>query len=196
MNGIKFDSPEEEMFFYWCEEAKEKGVIKDFVYHPESYRLTDPVKITEIIHYLTPAKREPRTKEKTTTLLQSLDYTPDFQILVEPKENDLFKEYGLKAPREFDKNTFWYTIDIKGMFSPHGDNEKFPVIQKIFYLTHNIYSNKVIPHKFFLKAWLPKARKEKGDLIFTDYKVLKDGTIKEQRKRKRFEACETFIEKY
>ena len=43
--GIVFDSVDEVEMMKWCEEAKREGFIKDFIYHPEPFLLSDSVSV-------------------------------------------------------------------------------------------------------------------------------------------------------
>jgi len=87
-------------------------------------------------------------------------------------------------------------IDTKGTFGRNKDAEKFPLIQKSLWHSKGIYANKVIPKHFFKQSWLPMPISKKEDPIWTDYKVLKNGTIKPQRKRSAYKNCLTYEEKY
>ena len=43
-NDIEFDSKEEREFFWWCEEARELGILTQFRYQHPTYTLSETVK--------------------------------------------------------------------------------------------------------------------------------------------------------
>ena len=157
---IQFRSTDEEMFWDWCVEAKELGIINSFEYEPETI---------EIIPKAT-AKRVKQLKTKSKPidkfLLHSLDYTPDFYI----RSKFNLERLGLIYD-SIDTNLehkYFYVIDVKGSFTKFNDGVKFSVIQKALYYIKQIFVNKLIVDKWFLKTFLPLRTKIKGDLIYTD----------------------------
>jgi hypothetical protein len=175
-HGLEFDSEEELCFYAWCIEARREGIITEFEYKPPSIEIYPTAKYT--------FNKQLKTKVKVIegTLLQDWNYSVDFKVY-----GDLSAFYtGINKLVPTD-GVYW--IDTKGTYSLFKDTEKFPLIQKALYHSKGIYANKLIPHKFFSKSWLPKPILQKGDPMYTDYKVLKNGTVKKQVPRSKYKKC-------
>jgi hypothetical protein len=145
------DSIEEVQFAHWLDEAKERGVVIRWDYHPEPFELSKKVSIYERKKYITPKKQIERTKTIKRCLARGHIYQADFKLLFDLHS---FKfSHGLIS---VDK--FTYYIDIKGAYHPNSDHKQlFSVNQKWVLQKHGVYVNKVIPEKFFKKTWVPKA---------------------------------------
>ena len=190
MRPQKFDSPDEAMFYSWCVEAVAKGVIEAFKYQPETMQIFDKV------HYQHEKQLKTKVKIEQKTALNGLSYTADFLI-----RGDLAKFHTPKEKIIFPKlipssGGLYFYIDIKGSYLQHNDAVKFSIMQKVIYHVKGIYINKIVPEKFFLKAWLPMPIQDKKDDIWTDYQVLKSGVVKQQKKRSKFKKCKTYNEKH
>lgn len=189
MKPVKFDSPEEEMFYSWCVEAKELGVIEHFEYQPISIQVFDKV------HYQHKKQLKTKVKIEKRIALNGLSYTPDFLIRGDLSKfhtptDKIIWPYTLPIGHQI---THYY-IDIKGSFSQHNDAVKFSIMQKIIYHQKGIYINKIVPEKFFLNSWLPLPIQKKDDHIWTNYKSMKNGRVNEQKKRSKFKDCKTYVE--
>jgi hypothetical protein len=142
-NGLEFDSPEEIEFYQWLEEAKEEGMIVNFRPHPENFELIPPASFYERVQLST------KTKIIKRSLMQDCCYVPDFVFTATP-------ELQRVNHRLFSPNNLEYWIDVKGKHSIYNDEEKFSIIQKLLWLRHGIYSNKVVPVKFFERTFVPR----------------------------------------
>lgn len=142
-DGIYFDSQEEVEFYHWCKEAEAHGYIKDFLYHAESYPLSDRVAVQE--------EKMLKTKVKTVEkfLLHPHEYTPDF--IIYPTEKFLEFDHDLRPYFEM------IFIDVKGGFGIYHNQREFSINQKWMYSKYGIFVNKVVPEKFFKRTWVPAA---------------------------------------
>lgn len=127
-NNIQFDSQEEIDFQKFLEEGKQIGLIKDWVYHPQSFILI-PKAVTLI-------------NGKTKVLYREHKYTPDWIFTASLKFDKL--NHGLKKNSD---NT--YIVDIKGMYNRHGGDRIFPLNAKLMYKEYQLHVNKLIPDLFF-----------------------------------------------
>ena len=157
---IKFRSTDEEMFWDWCVEAEKLGIIHNFEYEPYSI-LIIPKQTTKRIK-----KLKTKTKEIDKFLLAELSYTPDFVI----KSKFNLERLGLiyDSIDDNSEHKYEYIIDVKGMYSQNNDDVQFSVRRKALYYIKQIFVNKLIVDKWFLKTFLPLRTKVKGDLIYTD----------------------------
>lgn len=143
-----FVSKEELYFSWWLEDMKEAGFVEDYFYEPTTFLLCEKVvkEYTEIIELKTKTK----VNNKQITLLQDLQYTPDFKVVFR------------KIPGFFEKNFFiqnnvWW-VDCKGSFIGRNNNSAitFPLNQKFMYYRHGILVEKIIPQKLFKTSFTPK----------------------------------------
>ena len=147
-NGIVFDSEDEIQMMKWCEEAKNNGFIKDFIYHPEPFSLSDFV--YEHISSTKILKTKTIQETKRRTLLQPCTYKPDF-VLIEPIPfiHKLFR--GVSDEREV-------LIDIKGSFCVQtAQMQVFSIVRKWVYQKYEKFVNKVIIKDFFTKTFAPES---------------------------------------
>ena len=195
-NRDYFDSDEEFVFYLWLLEAKENKVVAEFYIKPIAIQIFDSVQYSYEKLTISKVKKIRKIKEIEGRLLNGLSYTPDFivQGALSSFHTGTYKLtkpcIGLVTPG------FQYVIDTKGTFGRNKDGEKFPLIQKALWHSKGIYANKLVPKYFFKQAWLPMPVSNKDDLIWTDYKVLKSGMVKQQRKRSIYKDCLTYDEKY
>lgn len=170
-DGIEMDSKEETHFAAWLDEAKDNGIITEWVYHPAPFTLFDKAEIHFLKTYLTKKLRQKKTKPVTRTLLQKHTYQPDFYF--EISENFKIEIKGLKTDCGF--GPYMY-VDIKGAFQPqHAKNEVFSINQKWLYQERGIYVHRVVPAKFFKETWVPiKFAYCKGRRVPTRVKTYKD----------------------
>lgn len=157
----EFDSEEEWLFFHWLKEAEEVGLISEIVYHPEPYLLMPNQKIAVL--------RQLKTKvvRKEVSLLQQVEFEIDFRFLVLPawKKQRFFKCLVSRPKPEILKEIseeLLYTgktdIDTKGAASKFSDGRDFSLRQKLLWLTHRTYVNKVVASSqhFFKRTWIPE----------------------------------------
>lgn len=141
-DGFRFDSREEQDFYYFLQEAVGSGMISAWSYHPQTIELAPKVTYFETVQMKT------KSKEVERHLLNGCEYTPDFTMM-------------LTAPRSYLLRPFFYGpelvwIDVKGKFSQHNDDVKFSLLQKWLYQKKKIYVHKLIPQKFFEQTFVPK----------------------------------------
>lgn len=193
-NREYFDSDEEFMFYCWLLEAKQVGIIEEFYIKPVTYNIFERVPYTYLKTSISKIKKMRTVKEKEGTLLHPWSYTPDFLVVGDLSifhtgthkiTHPIWKEYKQS-----------YVIDTKGTGANHGDDKKFPLIQKALWHSKGIYANKLVPKYFFKNAWLPMPVLKEKDLVWTNQVKLKSGKVKEQLKRSAFRKCMTFKEKY
>ena len=175
---IEFDSEEEELFWYYLEELKDKGFVDDFEYNTKSFTLSEPYKYTWL--------QELKTKEikKESTLLQGHIYTPDFYIVWNEKAKGIFYEllnfnkplnkipfiaqtgYTTGSHLLFNQEIFEIEtsiIEIKPAFDFKNMTRLSIINQKWMMEKHNIYIQKIIPVGkntcLFAKTFVPEKAK-------------------------------------
>ncbi len=161
----KFDSQEEQEFYWWCDEAFEAGLIECFRFHPKPWILSE--KITY------PVIKKLKTKTKTVDkhLFHPHIYTPDFVIVSE----------GVDGLERYGHNV--YVIDVKGGFSIYNNHREFSINQKWVWQKFGLYVNRVIPKKFFKKTWVPakailSPKQKKVRKCYVGFKTLSGEVIK------------------
>ena len=178
----KFDSDDEEIFYNWCVEAKNHGIIHSFVFHPEPIEIY-PEAIARVQKQL---KTKVKIEEKT--ILRPVTYQADFLIIgdisifnkgftyardkiftidmqepVQPEE--MIYQYGQKHAVTLPK----FLIDTKPSgFTKFNDDKSFSIIRKALWHSKGIYVNKLRLDKFFSSAWLPMPVLDKGDKVWTN----------------------------
>ena len=147
-------SKEEFEFLWWLIEGTKAGLIEpDWKYHPKTFTLAESQYVTQTTTKQLKTKVKVTTKEKS--ILQGVEYTPDFTLKVTPRFYEVFPNmvnYFMKPEKD---GTIW--IDTKGGFSgPHNNSAiTFPIKQKWLYQKTGIYVQKLIPKTFFKKNWVP-----------------------------------------
>jgi len=165
-NGEQYASKEEIYFSWFLDDLKELSHIKYTWYQPETFTLIPAPK------YCWTQKNVKSTTEKKGNIMDSLKYTPDFQIVwsrkgiedyvyILNKENISMRSRNRKpfvAIRDKDDTggDLISYVDVKGSFGQHGDAVKFPVLQKTIFLTKGIYVEKIVPKKLFAKTFYPE----------------------------------------
>lgn len=166
-DDILFASLEELEFYHWVQEAKAAGFIKEWIYQPSPYHLSDKKTVVKTVQLKT------KTKEVEKHLLHPHEYTPDFIIF--PAEDFQNLDHGLIST----SNTPSYVIDVKGTFQRNDGARAFSINQKWVMEKYNIYINKVIPEKFFKLTWVPEKcrfspKQKKLRQKYVNMKTLKD----------------------
>ena len=128
--GITFDSLDEIWMYEWLLDAKKAGLLKDFIYHPESILIV------------------PEYKEGKKTILHKSTYTPDFILIgIAKKLKPYFRESADKK----------YWIDIKGSFIVRGESKFFVLMTKVLWYLHKIFINKVVMQELCKKTFVPES---------------------------------------
>jgi len=142
---ISFDSNEEHEFNEWLLEAQDNDLIKNIIYQPKSFVLSNRVS----------CELQKKLKNKTKTIEYFLfhphKYTADFSFMViSNKISNLFV-----GTHRLDTNIIY--IDIKGSWNRHDGSRSFSINQKWVMEKYNIYVEKIIPNELFKKTWVPKS---------------------------------------
>jgi hypothetical protein len=151
---VDVDSNEEWYAFAFVCELHRLGLIKDFIYQPESFPLTPRMDYT-------PASLGGKPK-KPKFLFRPHVYTADFMFTAYLDGGLLgYFERGFKILADSvrtDPDTgrpvadVW--IDVKGTWM-HGA-ESFSINQKMVFDKHGVYINKTVPKEMFAKLGVPK----------------------------------------
>lgn len=147
-NNIVFDSVDEIGTYMWLEECLENKLIQGFIYHPDSFKITDPV-TKEIKVITTNNKGISKEKTKKITILRESSYTADFYVFGIDKS--LFDVLYTKD------GCAW--IDTKGKWSAKGlgkDGKYFSLVKKIIYKLYGIYINTFMCEDVFKKTFVPE----------------------------------------
>lgn len=147
-----FDSKEEEYFFWWLEEAKNHGLLTEFIFQPKPFNLFDKVKV----EYFEQLKT--KVKVKDSTLLREHKYQADFLIRWDSKwifklflpwdqvGNHFPNKVPFVANRSRKSDEFFSVVDVKGTFNQNDAWRRFAINQKWVFQNFNIYVQKLITH--------------------------------------------------
>jgi hypothetical protein len=140
----------EQMFHDWLVEAKAVGFVKWF-----GYTAGEPDSAIEVC----PAAETADGKK----IFNALRYTPDFVVRFDQMAEMHFasvigippmrRRQILDGLRRWDESL----VDVKGMFSPHGDAKYFPAIQKMMRHAKGRSIIKVVPEEWFRWTWCPES---------------------------------------
>jgi hypothetical protein len=148
--GYEFKSDEEKQFADWLEEAKVHGLVSSWEYEPITFDLI-PAKC-----YSESVQTKTKIKIVEKSLLNDLKYTPDFRVeLTDTGLKLLTQTFKKSICTAENPHIMW--VDTKGEFARNDGNRSFSIIQKVFYDTHKIYAEKVIPKKLFEKTFAPES---------------------------------------
>ena len=137
-----FDSNEERLVYDWLFFLKEKGYIIDF-----NKNIFDIIEITSKIE---------KCNKKCVSLLRPWTYTYDFKIEWNLTAHNLFyNSVSENGKGYFITNNNISYIDVKGNYTRRNrvTDITFPLVQKAVYHIHNIYIQKIVPIKLFLKLF-------------------------------------------
>jgi hypothetical protein len=171
--GRKFDSDEEVFFAMWLAELCEAGFVKTFTKIQEPIHLTHGLRLS--YEKTTQLKTKIKTEQKEFKLLNSSEYTPDFEIIwtIEGIKKFLFQlsENVLQLKREIAKKQgaivdptkalffsgeFNSTIvEIKPAFDQQNMERLFKNNQKFIWDKYKIFVNLVEPVALFKKTFMP-----------------------------------------
>jgi hypothetical protein len=189
-DGILMDSREEIWMAMWMEEAKKAGYIKSWkkctfpmmIFMPVSF---DYEKVTQL-------KTKVKKEWKKFTLLNDLEYTPDFiiewtqkgflkfvsrigkQILPINPSSWFYCGYDLDNPKELHHITH---VEVKPIFDRHGKTARFGIIQKILWHVKRIFVDLIIVEDLFKGTFMPQE-------AMNDFKYKKLPTGKNKGKKK------------
>jgi len=138
-SGITFDSPEEREMFWWCEEAQEHGLIREFKFQWPKLVVAERVKGRKPQYRDSAARQAPRI----ITLLREATYTVDFCIRGYDS-NPVVPEY----------------VDVKPGFTLRHDTARmFSLTRKWVYQKYDIVVHGLVPVDLFGRTFAPeKAR--------------------------------------
>lgn len=189
--GILMDSTEEVHFAHWLDDAIKAGWVEKWLYVTVPFQVCPPVKCPWV--KTTVLKTKTKVEEKEFTLLQDLEYTPDFKVkwtdkgmlkfvskiksesrneYIDPKSIFFcgywkFKDIAMSR-------TTW--VEVKPTFDMHGKISKFSVLQKILWTFKELFVDLIIPTDLFKETWMP-------DSIADDFKYKKSPTGKNKGKK-------------
>lgn len=148
-DGIEFDSQEEIHFYLWLSELKSAGFIKKFKKVTESIVICEPYVDTVV------KKSKERVKK---TILRSLSYTPDFEIVWNESAMNKFCLHDHSDGKIVVNSSMKSIIDVKGRYSGVYNNSgvTFPIIQKVLWQFKGILTQKIIPEELFEATFLPE----------------------------------------
>jgi hypothetical protein len=157
--GVEYDSPEETYMAMWLNSLQTAGYVHGW-------------KKADLSIEITPKKSNVYTdgkKKKSQSLLQHLEYTPDF--LIEWNENAkglFYNKLGEKITLPFISGHTLSWVEVKPAFDRSNMTRLFRQRQKILYHFQNIYVNLIIVEKLF-------------DSTFTPLELLKTKTGKDRK---------------
>ena len=141
------DSMEEVEFLQWLFEAHSLGIVTDFAYQPNSFLLTEKVDYVPMFA---------KDKRKLKSLFREHVYTADFKVVLSPKHLETLSKGFVLMDGNLNKDgTYTVWVDTKGTFMAHGSDRSFSINQKLVWLKHNVYVQKVVPKEFFRKMGVP-----------------------------------------
>jgi hypothetical protein len=154
----KWDSKEEEYFFWYVEELQEAGFIDNIKYQPKPFPLFDGAKYT--------FNKQLKTKSKsvTRTLLKPHQYQADFLLGWSDIAIDVF--FAVNSNTDMLKLPFYAylltkndeyrsVVDVKGTFNQNDAWRRFSIEQKWVWDKYQIYVQKIIPQKLFKDTFTP-----------------------------------------
>jgi hypothetical protein len=148
---MNFDSKEEEYFYWWILELKDKGIIESFKYQPKSFELSSDIKVSY------KEKLKTKTNVKSQSLLSGHQYKADFLIYwnkdykdkIFVDYNDImeqsFKKYPIVVNYSEKSNCYFSVVDVKGNFNQNDAWRRFSIDQKWVFQNHSIFVQKIVP---------------------------------------------------
>ena len=142
--NLLVDSQEEiDAVNFFCE-LHQLGLLLDFEYQPQPFKLFDSVDYTDI-------------EGKNRCLFRDHEYTADFKITIDPNKNKILSKEFKLTKSDLDKNSVNIFIDVKGTFAQHDGGRSFSLNQKWVWMIHKKYIYKLVPKNVFAKLGCPKA---------------------------------------
>lgn len=174
--GEVFDSREEIWFAMWCQELKNAGYITEWRKVNTHLTVTYPIKFEYT--KTTPLKTKVKQETKIFTLLQGLEYTPDFYIHWTREGVEKFVsviEDGIDPTKWFFSNGYNSIVEVKPIFDQHGKTARFSILQKVLYKL-GTYVDLIIPEDLFKGTFMPVQAMD-------DFKYKKNPTGKNKGKK-------------
>lgn len=170
--GILMDSTEEVYFAHWLDDAIKAGWVEKWLYVTVPFQVCPPVKCPWV--KTTVLKTKTKVEEKEFTLLQDLEYTPDFKVkwtekgilkFVSTIKSESRNEYidpksiffcGYWKVKDIAMSrTTW--VEVKPTFDMHGKISKFSVLQKILWTFKELFVDLIQFPDLFKETWMPEA---------------------------------------
>jgi hypothetical protein len=163
----------------WLAEAEKAGLVARWSKVTLPYNIFDAVKFSYIKE--TQLKTKLKREEKDFTLLQDLQYTPDFHVIWNYSAyRKLFSVLGDNTdPNSWffcKDSTFEGWIEVKPNFDQNGKTAKFSIIQKILWNTKRMFVDLILPEKLFEGTFMPQE-------AMPDFKYRKSPTGKNKGKK-------------
>jgi hypothetical protein len=161
--GTLLDSEEEVWMAMWLDELKGAGYVDHW------YKETKSIKVFPAVTFpyikVTELKTKIKRETKTFTLLQDLEYTPDFYVQWSARAEGLFYSELGNGNMGIDPNNWFFInrdhgegwIEVKPNFDQNGKTAKFSIIQKILWNTRGLFVDLIQPEKLFQATFMPKA---------------------------------------
>jgi hypothetical protein len=162
---IQFDSDEEMYFYWWLEELRQAGYIKEIIRDVEPFDLSSRLSITYTVK--TQLKTKIKEKEKDITILHPHIYTADFKVIWADKALHKLHEpifvVGSNINILFysnvvfpDPNGIVFSFfEVKPTYDQNNMTRLFTVNQKWVWDKFAVFINKVIPEKLFSDTFTP-----------------------------------------
>jgi hypothetical protein len=162
----KFDSGQEEYFYYWLEELFDLGYVDDITGNRTSFILNTSLDIT---HTKTKKLKTKELKsEHDLKLIKERSYTPDFIFKFNSKSKGIFYFTDKEERRIFplvSKDGLSY-VDTKGEYTSHYNSSiTFGDRQAMMWDKHGIYVQ-------IIKAYIREGKKCLFEETFTPKKVI------------------------
>jgi hypothetical protein len=178
-NGILLDSTEEKWICMWLQELQDAGYIEFWERITKSIQIFPAVKFDYTKE--TVLKTKTKVEEKSFTLLQDLEYTPDFVVRWNKRA---YKKFFSVICDNIDPKSWFFCkdswfegfIEVKPNFDQNGKTAKFSIIQKILWNTQKMFVDLIQPEKLFEGTFMPQA-------AMPDFKYRKAPTGKNKGKK-------------
>lgn len=168
-----YDSKEEVYFLWYLKELINKGLVKDYIYQPKTFPLSEKAVSARAVQLKT------KIKKTESALLPAHGYSADFFInwnisaryklfACHSEENSrLIGDYPFIANKR-GESSYYSVIEVKPSFDQNNMTRLFAINQKWVYSKYGIYVQKIIPHprkveksflpasSLFLRSFVPK----------------------------------------
>lgn len=176
-NGTLMDSTEEVYFAHWLDDAIKAGWVEKWKYVTEPFQICRAVKGPYL--KTTVLKTKVKTEYKVFTILQDLEYTPDFKIkwtqkgmdrfvsVLQGKNIEDYNQHEYINPKSIFFCGYWQVkdislstttwVEVKPTFDMHGKISKFSVLQKILWTFKGLFVDLIQFPDLFKETWMPEA---------------------------------------
>lgn len=178
--GILMDSREEVWMAMWLEELKHVGYVSNWKKVTKAFKIFEPVQYSYV--KTTELKTKTKKENKNFTLLQGLEYTPDFEVewtdkafgkLISSIDSYINPDSWFFRPGGYFNITF---IEVKPIFDQHDKTAKFSILQKILWNIKGIFVDLILVEKLMEATFVPMEAIE-------DFKYKKNPTGKNKGKK-------------